>query len=221
MATATQKITLSSSRDIPFNKLILSQSNVRRIKAGVSIEDLAVSIARRGLIQSLHVRPVLDADGQETGMFEVPAGGRRYQALAILVKQKRLAKTAPVPCVVGDAASGILMEEISFAENDERVPPHPLDQYRAFQTMRDKGMTEEDIAAAFLIDVNVVKQRLRLASISPVLLDIYAEDGIELKQLMAFTVSQDHARQEQVWAAIKDGWQKEPWQIRRMLTETA
>lgn len=221
MATAAQKITLSSSRDIPFNKLVLSQSNVRRIKAGVSIEDLAASIARRGLIQSLHVRPVLDADGQETGMFEVPAGGRRYQALAILVKQKRFAKTAPVPCVVGDAASGILMEEISFAENDERIPPHPLDQYRAFQTMRDKGMSEEDIAAAFLIDVNVVKQRLRLASVSPVLLDLYAEDGIELKQLMAFTVSEDHARQEQVWAAIKDSWQKEPWQIRRMLTETA
>jgi len=221
MATAVQKITLSSSRDIPFNKLVLSQSNVRRIKAGVSIEDLATSIARRGLIQSLHVRPVLDADGQEIGMFEVPAGGRRYQALAILVKQKRLANTAAVPCVVGDAASNILMEEISFAENDERVPPHPLDQYRAFQTMRDKGMTEEDIAAAFLIDVNVVKQRLRLASVSPMLLDIYAEDGIELKQLMAFTVSEDHARQEQVWASIKDGWQKEPWQIRHMLTETA
>ena len=35
MATAVQKITLSASRDIPFNKLILSQSNVRRIKAGV------------------------------------------------------------------------------------------------------------------------------------------------------------------------------------------
>jgi hypothetical protein len=36
----------SSSRDIPFNKLVLSQSNVRRVKAGVSIEDLAESIAR-------------------------------------------------------------------------------------------------------------------------------------------------------------------------------
>jgi len=33
MATAVQKITLSSSRDIPFNKLVLSQSNVRRVKA--------------------------------------------------------------------------------------------------------------------------------------------------------------------------------------------
>lgn len=220
MATAVQKITLSSSRDIPFNKLVLSQSNVRRIKAGVSVEDLAESIARRGLIQSLHVRAVLDAEGVETGMFEVPAGGRRYRALELLVKQKRLNKTAPVPCVVSDAASGILMEEISFAENDERIPPHPLDQYRAFQAMRDKGMSEEAIAAAFLIDVNIVKQRLKLASVSPVLLEVFAEDGMELKQLMAFTVSEDHARQEQVWEAIRNSWQKEPWQIKRMLTET-
>ena len=60
MATATRKVTLSASRDIPFNKLVLSQSNVRRVKAGVSIEDLAASIARRGLIQSLSVFPVVD-----------------------------------------------------------------------------------------------------------------------------------------------------------------
>ena len=100
MATAVQKITLSASRDIPFNKLVLSQSNVRRVKAGVSIEELAEDIARRTLLQSLNVRAVLDAEGKETGMFEIPAGGRRYQALELLVKQKRLAKTAPVPCVV-------------------------------------------------------------------------------------------------------------------------
>ena len=42
-----------------------------------------------------------------------------------------------------------------------------------------------------------------------------------LEHLMAFTVSPDHGRQEQVWDAIKDGWQKEPWRIRRALTETA
>jgi ParB family chromosome partitioning protein len=220
MATAVQKITLSSSRDIPFNKLVLSQSNVRRVKAGVSIEELAVSIARRGLIQSLHVRPVLDADGAETGMFEVPAGGRRYRALELLAKQKRLAKTAPVPCVVGDANSDILVDEVSLVENMERAPLHPLDQFRAFQAMRDKGMTEEAIAAAFFIGVNIVKQRLRLASVSPTLLEIYADDAMTLEQLMAFTVSADHARQEQVWDAIKDGWQKEPYHIRRMLTET-
>ena len=220
MATAVQKVTLSSSRDIPFNKLVLSQSNVRRVKAGVSVEELAESIARRGLIQSLHVRPVHDAEGLETGMFEVPAGGRRYRALELLAKQKRLAKTAPVPCVVGDAASGILVDEISLVENIERAPLHPLDQFRAFHAMREKGMTEEAIAAAFFVGANVVKQRLRLAAVSPVLLDVYAEDGMTLEHVMAFTVTEDHARQEQVWAAIRDSWQKEPWQIRRMLTET-
>ena len=220
MATAVQKVTLSSSRDIPFNKLVLSQSNVRRVKAGVSVEELAESIARRGLIQSLHVRPVHDSEGLETGMFEVPAGGRRYRALELLAKQKRLAKTAPVPCVVGDAASGILLDEISLVENIERAPLHPLDQFRAFHAMREKGMTEEAIAGAFFVGANVVKQRLRLAAVSPVLLDVYAEDGMTLEHVMAFTVTEDHARQEQVWAAIRDSWQKEPWQIRRMLTET-
>jgi ParB family chromosome partitioning protein len=220
MATAAQKIVLSSSRDIPFNKLVLSQSNVRRVKAGVSIEDLAASIARRGLIQSISVFPVVDAEGNETGMFEVPAGGRRFRALEMLAKQKRLAKTAPVPCVVRERDSTILAEEVSLAENIERAPLHPLDQFRAFQDMRDKGMSEDEIAAAFFVQPQVVKQRLRLAAASPALLEIYAEDGMTLEQLMAFTVSNDHARQDQVWDAIKDAWSKEPYQIRRMLTET-
>ncbi len=74
---AALKLTLSASHDIPFNKLVLSQSNVRSIKTGVSIEELAEDIARRTLLQGLNVRAVLDGDGAETGLFEIPAGGRR------------------------------------------------------------------------------------------------------------------------------------------------
>ena len=48
---ATSKIVLSRSQDIPFNKLSLSQANVRRVKAGVSIEALAESIVRHSLLQ--------------------------------------------------------------------------------------------------------------------------------------------------------------------------
>jgi ParB family chromosome partitioning protein len=219
MATAVQKITLSSSRDIPFNKLVLSQSNVRRVKAGVSIEELAEDIVRRTLLQSLNVRPILDAEGIETGMFEVPAGGRRYRALQLLVKQKRLAKIAPVPCVVRDPSVDISAEEDSLAENVHRASLHPLDQFRAFQALRQKGQSEEEIAAAFFVGANVVKQRLRLAAVSEKLLDIYAEDGMSLEQLMAFTVTSDHARQEQVWESLQRSYSQEPHQIRRMLTE--
>ena len=54
--TQVRKIVLSGSRDIPFNLLVLSQANVRRVKAGVSIDALAADIARRGLLQSLTAR---------------------------------------------------------------------------------------------------------------------------------------------------------------------
>jgi ParB family transcriptional regulator, chromosome partitioning protein len=214
--TKVQKITLSPSRDIPFNKLVLSQSNVRRVKAGVSIEQLAESIAQRTLLQSLNVRAVADAEGNETGMFEVPAGGRRYRALELLVKQKRMAKTQPVPCVVRD---GGIAEDDSLAENDERVGLHPLDQFRAFQTLRDAGLSEEDIAARHFVTPAIVKQRLRLASVSTKLHEVYAEDGMTLEQFMAFSVTADHTRQEQVWENVSRSGYDEPYQIRRMLTE--
>jgi ParB family chromosome partitioning protein len=218
MANAHPKIALSVSRDIPFNQLILSQANVRRIMAGVAIEELAEDIARRTLLQSLTVRPVLDQAGAETGMYEVPAGGRRYRALELLVKKKRLARTAPVPCIV--RTDGI-PEEDSLAENVQRAPLHPLDQFRAFLALREKGQSEEEIAAAFFVSANVVHQRLRLAAVSPKLLDVYAEDGMTLEQLMAFTVNPDHARQAEAWEALQRSHIKEPYQIRRLLTEGA
>src|SRR5208282_3061998 len=90
-----------------------------------------------------------------------------------------------------------LAEEDSLAENVQRAPLHPLDSS------------------------GVVKQRMRLASVSPKLLDVYAEDKMTLEQLMAFTVSEDHARQEQVWDALSKSYSREPYQIRQMLTQNS
>ncbi|MEO8884123.1 MAG: ParB/RepB/Spo0J family partition protein, partial [Devosia sp.] len=220
MANAKQKISLNASRDIPFNKLVLSQSNVRRIKRGETIESLATSIGRRGLLQSLNVRAVLDGEGNETGMFEVPAGGRRFRALELLVKQKRMAKTEAVPCVVTDANSVVPIEEDSLAENFHREELHPLDMFRAFQTLFEQGASHEEIAARFFVTATFVQQRLRLAKVSPKLLETYEQDGMTLDQLMAFTVTDDHARQEQIWETLQNSWSKEPRQIPRMLTES-
>ncbi|MBY5714751.1 ParB/RepB/Spo0J family partition protein [Rhizobium leguminosarum] len=219
MAQAIQKITLSAARDIPFNKLVLSQQNVRKIKAGISIEDLAEDIAHRGLLTSLNVRPELDGDGKETGIYRIPAGGRRYRALERLVAQKRLAKTAGVPCIVSKGET--LEVEDSLAENVQRVSLHPLDQFRAFQTLREQGLGEEEIAAGFFVSVATVRQRLRLAAVSPRLLDLYAEDEITLEQIMAFSITNDHVRQEQVWDTVSRSYSREPYYIRRLLTETA
>ena len=81
------------------------------------------------------------------------------------------------------------------------------------------ALSDEDIAARHFVTPAVVKQRLRLASVSPKLHEVYAEDGMTLEQLMAFSVTADHARQEQVWENVSRSGYDEPYQIRRMLTE--
>ena len=217
--SAIQKITLNQAENIPFDKLFLSQTNVRRIKNGVSIEDLAADIARRGLIQSLNVRPEMK-DGEETGRYEVPAGGRRFSALQLLVKRKEMVKTAPTPCIVNRSGQ-TSMEDDSLAENVHRENLHPLDQFRAFKTLSEQGLDVEETAARYFVSPNTVKQRLKLANVSPKLLDLYEQDEIHLEQLMAFSISEDHARQEQVWERLSDNPNmQEPYYIRRLLTET-
>ena len=147
-----EKITMSPSRDIPFNKLVLSQSNVRRVKAGISIEQLAESIAQRTLLQSLNVRAVSSmATATRPACSRVPAGGRRYRALELLVKQKRMAEDAARPLRCSRSGAN-LAEDDSLAENDDRVELHPLDQFRAFQALRDRGMTEAGDRRAALRD---------------------------------------------------------------------
>lgn len=96
---------------------------------------------------------------------------------------------------------------------------HPFDQFRAFQALRDSGMGEEEIAARHFVTVAVVKQRLRLAAVAPALLDVYAADGMTLEQLMAFTVTTDHVRQQEVWDKVSRSGCDAPYQIRRQLTE--
>ncbi len=223
MSKSLTTVPLSRSQDIPFNKLVLSQANVRQVNAGQSLDDLREDIALRGLLQSLNVRPIVDGEDRETGTYEVPAGGRRYRALEQLVKAKRLAKTALIPCVIRSDAADTSLEDDSLAENTHRVALHPLDQYRAFVALRRQNMSEEDIAARYFVSVSVVKQRLRLAAVSPVLLDLYAKDALTLEQLMAFSVTSDHQSQEAVWERLKDGpsYIREAYHIRRQLTESA
>ena len=218
MAKAKQKIGLAQPTSIPLDKLVLHDGNVRHVEADASISGLAADIEARGLLQSLSVRALNNEAGEETGEYGVQAGGRRLRALQLLVKQKKLAKDAPIPCIV---RTGGFVEADSLAENVEREALHPLDQFGAFKALADQGQGEETIAAAFRVTPAVVKQRLRLAKASPVLLTAYREDEITLEQLTAFCLTEDHARQEQVLEAIGRQWNKSPEAIKRMIAETS
>lgn len=201
-------------RDIPLSKLGPSAQNVRRTGRNAGIEELAASIAAHGLLQSLSVRPMLDGEGAETGKYEVIGGGRRLAALKLLVKRKQAPKSAPVPCVIVEGEG----EELSLAENVVRENLHPADQFEAFKRLaHEHSFGAEEIAARFGVTPQAVRQRLRLGAVSPKLMQVYREGGLTLEQLMAFAVTEDHARQEDAFARLS--WNREPAYIRRMLTE--
>src|SRR5690606_5447336 len=75
--------------------------------------------------------------------------------------------------------------------------------------------------ARFFVAPAVVRQRLRLIAVSEKLIEAYVAEEMTLEQLMAFTLTPDHARQEQVWDAVQQGWNKDTWYIRRLLPGSA
>lgn len=184
-------------RLIPLSALKSSAANVRRTDAKAELEALAASIEAHGLLQNLTVEP------GPSGTFHVVAGGRRLAALKLLAKRKRLAKDVPVPCKVIDG--GATASELSLAENVVRIPLHPADQFTAFSALQVDGLGAEEIAARFGVSPVVVRQRLKLAAVSPRLMEVYRQGGMDLDQLMAFAISDDHAAQERVWFEALNG----------------
>ncbi|ELO1554101.1 TPA: ParB N-terminal domain-containing protein [Pseudomonas aeruginosa] len=194
----------------------LSQLLPRRSKRNVrttprqSIPELAASIARIGLLQNLIV--ILSADGEA---YEVVAGDRRLTALKLLAKKKRIPADYEVPCLlVADASA----RTVSLAENVQRENMHPADQFAAFAALVKEGRPVEDIAADFGVSPLVVQRRLKLANVSPRLMTDYRAGTVTLEQLMALTITDDHAAQEAAFYGAPE-WQRSPSKLRERLTE--
>ncbi|MFG1316182.1 ParB/RepB/Spo0J family partition protein [Xanthobacter autotrophicus] len=201
---------------LPLNKLKKSPRNARKTPhCEATIEALAASIAVKGMLQNLVVEPELNAVGESTGSYFVTVGEGRRLAQLLRVKRREIEKTALVRCVIDTANDP---HEISLDENVTREAMHPADQFEAFRELAEnRGWGAEEIAARFGVTAHVVRQRLRLGAVNPKLLQVYRDGGLNLDQLMAFAITEDHGRQEQVFANLS--YNREPWIIRRDLTK--
>lgn len=172
---------------IRYSDLVVSPRNVRKRKEG--IDTLAASIGTEGLLQNLVVIPI------EGGKFEVIAGERRRRAIGKLVKAKTWARDVEVPCIIrtGSEATGI-----SLIENTERKAMHPADAYRAFAKLQSEGYDETAIANRYNYDPREVRKLLALGNLSPKVLNALAADKIDVATARAFTLTDDHKRQDAV-----------------------
>lgn len=202
--------------DVPLNKLKKSPRNARRTPhAEADIEALAASIAVKGVLQAPVVEPETDTEGAPTGCYFITIGEGRRLALLLRAKRKEIRKTEPVRCVV-DLSND--PHEISLDENVTRTGMHPADQFEAFRRLaEERGLSAEEIGARFGVSAQVVRQRLRLGAVNPALMDLYRAGELNLDQMMAFAVSEDHDRQAQVLDRL--GGNRPPYLIRRAMTE--
>jgi len=180
---------------IPLNKLVLGKDNVRKTGVSDGIGELKASIAAQGVLQSLVVKRA------GKGKFSVIAGQRRWMALSSLAEEGAIAEDFPVPCGLRNGESD--PTEIGLAENIARAPMHPADQFEAFRDLIEGGASPADIAARFGFAETAVKQRLKLARVSPKVFKAYREGKLTLEQVQAFTLSDDYAAQN---AVLKRGY---------------
>ena len=196
---------------VPLSQLLPRRSKRNaRTTPRLSIPELAASISRIGLLQNLVV--ILAANGEQ---YEVVAGDRRLTALKLLAKKKRIAADYEVPCLLVPDASA---RTVSLAENLLREQMHPADQFEAFAALVKEGRPIEDIAADFGVSPLVVQRRLKLANVSPRLMTDYRAGGVTLEQLMALTITDDHAAQETAFYGAPE-WQRGASALRERLTE--
>lgn len=186
---------------VPLDRLKKLPKNVRKVPhTKADINAFAASIAALGMLQYPVVEPEIGPRGKPTGNYLVNAGEGRRLAQLLRVKRKEIKADEPIRCILDTEHSAT---EISLAENAIRSDMHPADQYEAFAKLHEEeGRSAEDIAARFGVTAAVVRQRLKLGAVSPKLRALYRKGEMNLDQLSAFAITEDHERQERVWREL-------------------
>ncbi|MHB8834543.1 MAG: ParB/RepB/Spo0J family partition protein [Candidatus Methylomirabilia bacterium] len=156
---------------LDLGKIVPNPHQPRKEFAADKLEELSASIAARGLIQPVIVRPLAD------GRYELIAGERRWRAAA-------KAGLARIPAVVRQAESAEAIE-LALIENIQRQDLNPIETAEAYRHLAETfDLSHEEIAVKVGKDRSSVTNLLRLLNLP---------EEIQ-KDLAAGTLSMGHAR---------------------------
>lgn len=217
---AVVKLVASESpllKELAIMVLVDSDLNVRKGKVSKADDDaLYASIKAHGLLQNLLVLP---ADVQ--GGYAVIGGGRRLKQLRRLVTNGELTVADKVPVKVLTASEAEqYASELSLSENFVRANMHPADEFSAFAELVNQGSSFAQVAERFGVTQKFVKQRMKLSSVAPVILDAYRNGDTSLDIVMCYSIA-DTEQQLTVWAESKDRDFYHLSALRTMLTPEA
>ena len=145
-----------------------------------SLEELAASIAARGVIQPVIVRP------KSNGKYELVAGERRWRAA-----QK--ARLHEMPALVRELSDREVMA-LALIENLQREDLNPVEEARAYQRLADdEGMTQAEIARMVEKSRSHVANIQRLLGLPEAVLDLVEAGKLSMGHARALVGQEDAA----------------------------
>lgn len=147
--------------EIEIEDIDLSGADMRRTKvSAVRDAALTASIQRRGVLQSVGVRPLDPPIDGKT--YQVAFGRRRIRCAAA-------AGLTRVPARIANWTDHDIAA-VNRAENMQRSEPHPIERWCAVSDLVDAGFTLEQAAAELGLDDRETEQMERLGRLHPSLL---------------------------------------------------
>ena len=141
-------------RPLPIGQIFANPNQPRTHFEEESLENLAQSIAEKGVLQPVIVR----AHPENLGDYELIAGERRWRAA-----QK--SGLHQIPAIILNA-NNQECSEISLIENIQRADLGPLEEAKAFQNLIDHhACTQEDLAKLTGRSRSTIANSLRLLSL--------------------------------------------------------
>lgn len=185
---------------IPLDRLVVSKTNMRFAKRPPDVSDILPTIRKRGVIQTLLVRPCAAPDGGDGEFYEIVAGARRFHAAGLVAAETGDAE--PLPCRIlaeGDDAAAL---EASIIENVARLDPDEVTQWESFVRLVKAGSSAEDIAATFDLPLQAVARILALGNLLPRIRDLYRAEKIDRATIRHLTMASK--AQQKSWLALYD-----------------
>jgi ParB family transcriptional regulator, chromosome partitioning protein len=195
---------------IDLDKLTISPANMRAGKKPPDITNILPSVRKRGVLQTLLVRPNCVPDS-----FEIVAGNRRFHAAKAVANENGVSE--PLPCAIMEAGDDAAALEASLIENVARLDADEVTRWETFTRLVKEGRSVDEIATTFGLPELAVKRTLALGELLPRIRQLYRAEEIDATSIRHLTMATK--AQQKAWLALYDdpdasfpnGYQLKAW----------
>lgn len=162
---ATNTTPRPSDTILPIEKVSANPDQPRRDFKQEDLDDLATSIAGRGIIQPIIVRP----DPNKPDHYQIVAGERRWRAA-------QQAKLHEIPVLIREFDDEQLLE-VAIIENVQRADLNAVEEALGYRALMDRfGHTQEQVSSALGKSRSYIANILRLLNL-PTEVQQYVREG--------------------------------------------